>query len=194
MDIEQELQKKWGEFSAQEHYVYQLHLPFISEKALFNLLFFPQSEQINKTVFREFGCELPDGLKKFYEKYNGCRLFFSSLSIYGLQQYTEDVYEPYDIVRENLNAQSSFQDERYVFFASLGGKYLFAFRKDELTKIYTVESGKRKILRVYEDFGEWFSHFFYGLMAEYDLTGRKVHPNGKYKKYPVLYHLTYDLF
>ena len=193
MDILSKLESKWGNFIVHGHALCNKPMPFVSSKAFLNILFAPNTECVQSSFDSLDAKPLP-GLIEFYKKYNGCRLFSSSLNIFGVQLYRNDLYEPYDLFRENLNIQSKFKDDNYMFFASLGGDFVFAYRKDELCKIYAFKKGQKNLLKTYSTFLDWFNYYFNALFEEYDTEGRKVHPNDVFKEIPVLYHETNEFF
>lgn len=188
-DIFYLLESKWGKFIKNGHALCNKKMPFISEKTYLNILYETQIGAVEK-VFSKFGCIIIPELLDFYKQFNGCRLFFSSLNIFGIQIFDEDIYEPYDLELENRYIQEKFKNHNYVFFASLGGDYVFAYRKDECSKIYAVQKGKKKIIKEFENFESWFLYYFESLYDEYDEEGRKKHPNLEYKNIPALYHET----
>lgn len=192
-DVLNKIESKWGEFLTFGHALCNKQMTFVSEKAYLNILYKPQINAIKK-AFNSFSPTIPLDLLDFYGKYNGCRLFFSSLNIFGVQCFDEEIYEPFDLALENHIIQESFKDNNYVFFASLGGDYAFAYKKDECSKIYAVKKGKKKVLKVFENFGSWFSYYFDALYEEYDEEGQKKHPNKRYKEIPALYHETQKFF
>ena len=145
-DVLNKIESKWGEFLTFGHALCNKQMTFVSEKAYLNILYKPQINAIKK-AFNSFSPTIPLDLLDFYKKYNGCRLFFSSLNIFGVQCFDEEIYEPFDLALENHIIQESFKDNNYVFFASLGGDYAFAYKKDECSKIYAVKKVKRKFLK-----------------------------------------------
>lgn len=192
-DILYLLKIKWGEFIKSGHAFCNQQMPFVSDEAYLNVLYEPQTNAM-QGVFNSLGSNILPELLAFYEKYNGCRLFFSSLNIFGVQCFDEEIYEPFDLALENHIIQESFKDNNYVFFASLGGDYVFAYKKDEGSKIYAVKKGEKKVLKVFENFDSWFSYYFDALYEEYDEEGQKKHPNKRYKEIPALYHETQKFF
>lgn len=183
------LEAKWGEFAKNGHALCNKPMPFVSAKAYLNVLYEPQMESIQK-AYQSLGATVLPGLLEFYKQSNGCRLFFSSLNIFGIQCFDDEIYEPFDIELENRNIQETFRNNDYIFFASLGGDYAFAYKKDECSQIYAIQKGKKKVLKTINDFETWFSYYFNALYEEYDDEGRKKHPNTKYKNVPALYHET----
>ena len=178
-----ELERKWGEFKKVDHYWENGPLPFISDHTRLNVLFEPESDVlIHKTFHHSLECEILPELRAFYKSYNGCRLFNGAFNIYGIQNHREDIYEPFNIVLENFNNYAKVKinlsaKKPFVVIGSLGGDYLFSYKTDELRTIYCTKSGERKILKEFEDFNMFFSYCFHALIGEYDLEGRKIHPD-----------------
>lgn len=119
------IENKWGGFTANGHALCNEQMPFVSDKAYLNILFEPQFKLVRET-FKILDTEIIPGLKEFYLNYNGCRLFFSGLNIFGVQCFRDDVYEPYDLKIENSMIQEALKNPDFIFFASLGGDYAFA--------------------------------------------------------------------
>ena len=190
------LEEKWGRFIPKDHYRTNCPMPFISDDARLNVLFEKNGNDEIVSLFRGFfDAELPEELNDFYLNYNGCRLFFSSLNIFGIQKYTDEIFEPYDIRIENdrIFGKCKKLSSQYVFIGSLGGEYGFAFDKNEKEKIYCFEIGKKKIVKEYDSFNVFFNQMFDYLFDEYDSNGRKININKEYKGIPVLEHLTFKL-
>ena len=187
------LEYKWGKFIENGHAMCNKQMQFVSPKAYLNILYKPQLDLIQEKFSLLNALILP-GLLEFYKQYNGCRLFFSSLNIFGIQSFEEEIYEPFDLELENRIIQETFKNDKYIFFASLGGDYVFAYKKDECSKIYAVKKGRKKVLKTFDNFWSWFSYYFDVLYEEYDEEGRKIHPNKRYKDIPTLYHETKKIF
>ena len=190
------LEDKWGKFISKDHYKTNCPMPFISDDARLNVLFEKNgNDEINSLFRNSFGTEIPEELNEFYLNYNGCRLFFSSLNIFGIQKYNNEIFEPYDIRIENdrIFGKCKKLSSQYVFIGSLGGEYVFAFDKQEMKKILCFEIGKKKIVKEYDSFNIFFDQMFDYLFDEYGSDGRKININKEYKGIPVLEHLTFKL-
>lgn len=187
------LEAKWGGFARNGHALCNKQMPFVSTKAYLNVLYEPQMDSIQK-AYNTLSATILPGLMDFYKQYNGCRLFFSSLNIFGIQCFDDEIYEPFDFESENRNIQETFKNSDYIFFGSLGGDYAFAYKKDECSQIYAIQKGKKKILKTFDNFETWFSYYLDVLYEEYDDEGRKKHPNKRYKDIPALYHETNKFF
>lgn len=192
-DVLDLLKEKWGGFVKYGHALCNKQMSFISAKAYLNVLYEPQIEEMQKS-FDSLACRCLPELLDFYKRYNGCRLFFSSLNIFGIQCFNEETYEPFDLLLENHIIQESFKDSNFIFFASLGGDYAFAYKNDECSKIYAIKKGENKVLKTYNNFDSWFAYYFDSLYKEYDEEGQKTHPNKRYKEIPSLYHETLKFF
>lgn len=203
MDIKKDLERleeKWGQFEKATNYVCNGKMPFVSGEARLNVLFDPC---FGAQVEDCFACQLKapvlEELKRFYQVSNGCRLFFGSLSVFGIACHPEDDYEPFDLFRENTNLVSKLGPlERrkctYVFFASLGGDYVFGYDKKQPSKVFGFKPGSLRILQEFPSFDDFWKHYFEGLFVEYDDDCRKIHRNEEDAGIPFLEHLTHELF
>ncbi len=196
----EKLEKKWGKLIACENGYFNCRLPFISDDAKLNILFKPINLSEYESVFLTvFHVEIPKWLIEFYIHYNGCRLFSDSLSIFGIQLFqTKDIL-PFDIRVENnhiigkLSKKLKVHDFPYVFFGSLGGEFLFAFQPLS-TIIYVFKSGEVEPIAHFASFDLFWSHYFEGLIDEYDEMGKKIHVNKLYKDFPSISNITTDNF
>lgn len=193
-----QLTDKWGDFIILDHYKEQVKLPFISDKARLNVLFDPLPDNVITDIFeRKLHSGILPELASFYKSFNGCRLFSSSLNIYGIQAYHDDVYEPFDLVRENFNHYSMLSemasDMNLVLFGSIGGDYRVGYDRDEMSGVYIFKVGATRILKTYNGFEQFFMSYFNYLIDEYDLAGKKIHVLDKYKDIPVLANVSGQL-
>ena len=72
------LEKKWGKLNRANNYLYNGDVDYISKKTKLNFIFDKIDYALYKDVYGKLGLEIPPDLKKFYDTYNGCRLFFGS--------------------------------------------------------------------------------------------------------------------
>lgn len=192
------LETKWGLFKKKNHYFFNGEMPFISDKAKLNVFFDSLDEkEINKLEI-DFNIIMPNELRFFLKQTNGCRLFFGSFNIFGIQLFPNDLFEAYDFRKENIrfSVESGVESARndFFFFATFGCDYYFAYKKSEMKKIYCFKRGTFLSVTEYEDFDAFFNHFFWGLMEEYSIDCRKIHINPEDENVPVLAHLTSELF
>lgn len=196
MDFER-LEEKWGQFKKENHFFINCPMDFISDKAQLNVIFEAEELTEIRSAYKEVGLiELPSEVENFYKRCNGCRLFFGSLSIFGIQKYPDEVFEPYDIKGENmrLRSQMKLKNDDFVFFASLGGDYVFGLKPNSDSKIYGMEATCAKVLREFDDFNVFVDYYFDKLFEEYDEKGRKIHLDEAFAGIPALEHLTSDIF
>ena len=190
------LEERWGKLEPIGHCLLNGHMRFISDETWLNRLFLPEdqnvlSDRISKT--RE--CSLPEQLRAFYSEHNGCRLFFSSLNVFGVQIHPYEVYEPFDLWIENNHILGNLKPSdrkrcNLFFFASIGGKYVFGFDKDNPSHIFGCKKGSLACVQEFPDFDTFFEFHFNRLIDEYDDSCRKKHPLKRYAGIPALEHLT----
>lgn len=194
MDFYSALTEKWGAFSHVQHWYEQISTTFISDKSKLNLLYESCGKTQASTLFTNiFGIAIPDQLAEFYAKYNGCRLFSDSLCIYGFHMHSDEIYEPFDISKENDRLQFDVKHaDDYVFFGSLGGQYLLAYSKESPIEVLAINIDNSKIVKRYRDFESCFNTIFEKLINEYDEQGKKKHVDKKLLDMPVLANMTFD--
>ncbi len=182
------LQDRWGIFKKQGKYLSNCEMSFISKDARLNVFFDPVAPTKTEEYFANvLKAELHPELKTFYKWTNGCRLFFASLSVYGItEEKCNDVFVPFDLDYENRNLSKTMPGNKYIYFASIGGSYVFAYDKKSPSKVYGMKVGSTEVLQTYEGFYDFFDHYFDALIDEYDDKGRKIHPTEAYKGIPVL--------
>lgn len=186
-----ELEEKWGKFIKRNSYFEQGEMPFVSKQARLNVLFDPLNETEIETIESQLG-SLPDTLKTFYRNTNGCRLFFGSFNIFGLRKNLDDVFEPYGILEENLVLNLATGNEKYVFFASIGGDYFFAYEKEEKKCVYCIKRDGNEVLKTFSNIQECFEYYFYKLYKEYGSDCKKIHILPEDKDFPLVAHLTIE--
>ncbi len=197
-EIKESLERKWGKLRRRNGMLYNCRLPFISKQALLNALFLPSTIDLTDYCKKEFNVIIPEDLGDFYNNFNGCRLFFASLSIFGIQEQVKSALKPFDLILENqknaiASGYSSYSDCPYFFFGSLGGEYIFAYKKSEMTTVYCIKAKESSASQQFDSFSDLWLHYFPSLINEYDIEGRKIHVNEEYKGIPVLENLTYNL-
>jgi len=108
----------------------------------------------------------------------GCRLFFGSLNVFGLQNNPVEVYQPFDFFIEN-NHISGCQNgvkkngNQIVFVASIGGDYAYGFIKESPKRIIGFKKGSLKEVQDFPDFNSFFKFHFSRLFIEYDVDCKK---------------------
>ncbi len=199
MDYLSMLTSKWGSFEAIGHCYNNGHMPFISEQARLNMLFAPENTDIFRNrICKQLAFGLPDELVDFYRTYNGCRLFFGGLNVFGWQMYPSEMYGPYDLFVENNHILGSLnpQDQKncdLVFVASVGGDYAFGFEKKKPDRMIGIRKGSLTPVQIFPGFIEFFDYHFHRLFDEYDKDCKKIHPDKHFQGIPVLENLTSDI-
>lgn len=181
------LQDKWGKFIKKKGYCVNGPMRFISKDAWLNEFFKEfATEEIEVYFKKVLGAELHPELRDFYAWTNGCRLFFSSLSIYGILPSSKDKIVPFDIEYENKKLAISMGANKYLFFASIGGEYVFGYDKETPSNVYGMKVGDISVLQTFNGINDFFDHYFDILIDEYGVDCKKLHPAEAYKGIPVL--------
>ena len=194
------LESKWGAFEQNGHALVNGNMPFVSDVARLNMLFPTENADfITEFVRDKYQCELPDQLLEFYQKYNGCRLFFGSLNVFGIQRYPSEVYQPYDLFVENDHILGNMKRHskeicEMVFVASIGGDYAFGVDKAHPEQIFGIKKGATSSpVQVFSDFNSFFDFHFGRLLDEYGIDCRKSHPSKQFIGIPALENLSTEI-
>lgn len=194
------LERKWGKFEATGHSLVNGKMPFVSDVARLNMLFTTESvDLIASRVHDRFHCDLPEQLIEFYKELNGCRLFFGSLNVFGIQNYPTEVYQPYDIFTENNHILGSIKGTskdkcNMLFVASIGGDYAFGFDRDKPAQIIGIKKGADPSpVQAFPDFNSFFGFHFNRLINEYSADCKKIHPSSQFKGIPALENITIEI-
>lgn len=139
---------------------------------------------------KQLGIELLPELKEFYQYYNGCRLFHSSINIFGF-----DVGEsaPMNLVLNNINMHGELMNHGkdgadIVYFGNVGD-YLIYYKQSEirLSKIYLSSHGELSVRKQFSSIKELLTYYIKALSIEYKSDGYRKHPiTEKWcRKYPL---------
>ena len=190
MKLKEKLINKWDVGLNLNNCWIQKELPFISKDARLNILFNPIDTDKYTHLFTNTDYHK---LFKFYNSYNGCKLFSNSLCIYGIQSKSNDLYQTYDLELENKRISQMINTNDYVFFGSLGGQYVFGLKSNVNDEnVYCIDVDNGSVVKVYEDFDLMFETIFNNLYEEYDKNGVKLNKNKDFKKIKSLYNTTIE--
>lgn len=138
-------------------------------------------------------------LKEFYKYYNGCRLFLSSINIYGIGVGKS---RPMGFFLNNLNMHGQIKDKKIlkttlddiVFFGNVGDYNVF-YKQSEYSnpKIYLAKHGSITPIKQFDSIKDMMIYYFTYLIVEYDLNGYRKHPHKEKwcAKYPALANYFY---
>lgn len=177
------LQKYWKTIKKDNTGCYYGQVKHISDTLYLNELCSPIEMKNYEKLEQEFGISLLPELKKFYESYNGCRLFHSTISIYGIPTNES---KPFDFVINNYNHHGELRknkcdDEDIIFFGGVGDCFVY-YKQSEINnpKIYLSELGSVYVKKEFSSIQELLSFYINALSFEYDENGYKKH-QGKEK-------------
>ena len=129
------------------------------------------------------GIKLLPELKNFYKNYNGCRLFMSSINIFGLNY--KDSF-PLDFAINDFNGHASYnftKDELkdIVIFGSVGDDHLW-YKQSEINnpKIYLTAEKNKEPIKTFDSIKSMFEYYFDLLYPEYDSKGYRKHPDAQF--------------
>ena len=143
---------------------------------------------------QQYNIRLLPELKEFYKNYNGCRLFLSSINIYGIGVGKSS---PMEFYLNDINKHGEIKDKKVsketlddiVFFGGVG-EYEMYYKQSELMrpKIYLAKNGTIVPSKEFDSIEDVMKYYFKYLVPEYDEKGYRKHPNkDKWcKKYPVI--------
>ncbi len=131
---------------------------------------------------------LPE-LKEFYTHYNGCRLFISSVNIFGIP---ESESFPLDFVTNDFNTHAQYdlsaeESKDIVFFGSVGD-FDLSYKQSEINnpKIYLTEKGNKQPVHIFNSIKDVMVYYFKLLYTEYTDDGYRKHPDILFEGTPQL--------
>lgn len=189
MYIENLIEKKWKLNKINNRGKLYCLMPKISDDFYLHELCEKIDTKYYEAFEEHFGIKLLPELKEFYKCYNGCRLFISSVNIYGLPK---DNSFPMDLAVNNFNMRSHYkltkeEKDDIVFFGSVGDLDLW-YKQSEIKtpKIYLTEKGNIKPLKVCGSIEEIIRYYFDILYDEYGEDGYRKHPDVAFDGIPSL--------
>ena len=176
-EITNRLAKKWGPFETDQHYLKQLDTSNGQKKSYLNILFNPVAHSYLEFPQNIFKCAFHPSLLKFYEQYNGIMLFSESLRIYGVETSDAALYDPYDIVAQNIDDNIQAYGEQFANFVVFGyySSCLFCFDKTNLESLYVVNTEQARVVHTFASISELLKYYVDYLINEYDENGKKIH-------------------
>lgn len=183
MYLDELLQKKWKlEKDNDEGKVYVV-MKEISDETYLHYLCKKIDENYYDNFEKTYNIVLLPELKEFYKFYNGCRLFLSSIVIYGLgvgesrpMEFFLNDYNKHQEITYKKNSKQILDD--IVFFGGVGN-YNFYYKQSEINnpKIYVSPNGMVEPIKVFNSIKELMDYYFKYLTPEYDENGYRKHPN-----------------
>ncbi len=181
---------------------------YVNNNEAKHMAFYELYEKINMSYYKKFANSynivfLPE-LLDFYKAYNGCKLFYDSISIYGIKINgngpfdlflndrnrhgdiktkisninSKDLELPDGVTRKDFDNCIDVLLDDIVFFGCVG-KYNMYYKQSEISnpKIYlSYEEGITPI-KTFNSIKEVFEFYIPKLYEEYDENGTKAHQN-----------------
>lgn len=192
------LEKKWKLSKSNNEGDVYVVMQEISDKTYLHVLCKKIDTKYYENFEKAYNIKLLPELKEFYNYYNGCRLFLSSLNIYGLgvgessplEFFLNDLNKHNEIPKR-LVSQEELDD--IVFFGSVGDYNAF-YKQSEInepriySRIYLCENKTVKPVKTFNSIKEMMEYYFKYLTDEYDEKGYRKHPSQEEwcRKYPAL--------
>lgn len=155
------------------------HMPEIDEQIFLHKLYKKIGPVYADSFEQKTEIKLLPELKEFYQTYNGCRLFHSSINIYG---FSIKASAPMDITLNNHNHHAKLsqngKDDKDIVFIGGVGEYLIYYKQSEIDypKIYLSKHGEVKIHKSFSSIQELLTYFILALSQEYNDNGYRKHP------------------
>ena len=189
VDIIRIITDKWGGIIETPSYKVN-GFPSYLDKSAFNYLYKPIKMSLIDKQLKSKRIFLPRDIAEFYKNFNGVRLFLSALSIYGFVIKSEE-FVPYDFFVENMRIHIEMFNndcdiEKWFFFGSYAGAYVFAYDDTKEKKYICVERGKNVILKSFVSFEELMNFFITGIIPHYDDFCNKREQNSEYIDIPIV--------
>lgn len=177
IELIKRLELKWGPFETDQYYLKQWDTSLGQKKSYLNVLFNPVAPSELQFPQDIFKCAFHPSLLKFYEQYNGIMLFSESLRIYGVEASDAALYDPYDIVAQNIDDNIQAYGEQFASFVVFGyySSCLFCFDKTNLDALYVVDTERAKVVHTFASVSALLNYYVDYLIDEYDENGKKIH-------------------
>lgn len=155
----------------------------VSDKTYFHILCRKIDNQYYENFEKTYNIKLLPELKEFYKYYNGCKLFHSSIVIYGIgigksspMDFFLNDLNKHNEIPKNKTTQEELDD--IVFFGSVGNYNLY-YKQSELknSKIYLSQNGTIVPKQQFSSIKELMKFYFKYLTVEYNEEGYIKHPN-----------------
>ena len=181
------LELKWGSFERDQHYLKQWDTSDGRKNSYLNILFNPVDFGSLQFAKEYFKCEFHPSLLKFYKQYNGIMLFSESLRIYGIEANDSGLYDPYDIIAQNIDDDIQVYGEQFANFVVFGyySSCLFCFDKTNFDSLYVVDTEQEMIVYSFKNITELLAHYVDYLINEYDECGKKIHYDKSLEGLPI---------
>ncbi len=191
MYLDDLLQKKWKIDAKNSEGLLFCHMPEINEQIYLHRLY----KKIEEKEFAEFkklvNFQFIPELREFYKHYNGCRLFHSSINIFG---FNHGDSMPMSLLLNNINmhiqlANNNIKNDDIAYIGNVGD-YLIYYRQSEFSnpKIYLSKHGELKIHKQFSLIEELLKYYITALSDEYNEKGYRKHPSTEKwcRKYPTI--------
>ena len=190
MYLDKLLKTKWKIDADNEEGLLFCNMPEINEKIYLHRLYKTIGLKYALEFEKLIGVNLLPELKEFYKYYNGCRLFHSSINIFGF-----DVGEsaPVSMPLSYINLHSELIDngnksDEIVYFGNVGNYLMYYKTNDNDNKIYLSKHGELKVYEQFSSIKDLLQYYCNILIPEYKENGYREHPRSEkiYKNIPVL--------
>lgn len=176
------IQSKWKLEKQNEEGDIYVVMKEVSDKTYFHLLCKKIDKEYYDNFEKTYNIKLLPELREFYNNYNGCKLFHSSIVIYGIGVGES---KPMDFFINDLNKHNEIpkneitQEELddIVFFGGVGDYNLY-YKQSELNnpQIYLSQNGNIKPKQQFGSIRELMQFYFKYLTIEYNEKGYRKHP------------------
>lgn len=182
MYLNELIQSKWSLERRNEEGEIYVVMKEISDKTYFHLLCKKIDTKYYENFEKTYNIKLLPELKDFYNYYNGCKLFHSSIVIYGIgvgesrpmELFINDLNKHNELPKENITQDES---NDIVFFGGVGD-YNIYYKQSEINnpKIYLSKNGTVEPIRQFNSIRELMVFYLKYLVFEYDEHGYRKHP------------------
>ncbi len=190
MYLDELLKNKWKVDQNNEEGLLFCAMPEIDDDVYLHRLYKKIDINYANKYEQENGIVLLPELKEFYKNFNGCRLFHSSINIYG---FDVEKSEPMCMVLNNINLHTKLNnngfDGKDIVYIGNVGDYLIYYKQSEIKspKLYLSNHGELTVHKEFYSIKELLSFYIKALSFEYDEKGYRKHPiNEKWcRKFPL---------
>lgn len=179
MYLDELLKTKWKIDANNEEGLLFCNMPEINNEIYLHRLYNKIDMSFYDKFEQAYQIYLLPELKEFYKYYNGCRLFHSSINIFGINVGKS---APMNLVLNNINLHAKLSankiDDKEIVYIGSVGDYAMYYKQCEINNptIYLSNHGELKVHKQFSSLQGLLTYYITALSYEYNEKGYRKHP------------------